>query len=582
MTENVLPRTPGTAPSAGLRSFPAVRPSETFIYTPSISAGRRSVVRGRCFRVWLSAALKQGAHAALVPLLAALVGMETLWRKAGRRLWATVYAIAVLVTGAVTAAAVGAAGLSHRAGQFGQSVLSRLGRKFHARLNVLILFGVGGLFLILTAYYTLGLEVIVGGRSLGFVSSQSEYLAAVNRVSERASQILQYPYQVDSDVVYQYSIVDRHAVFDRTEVEDMLFSQIPSIKKLHVLTVDGKTVAASADREGLQSILDTLLARYDMDGQADEAFFRQDVRIEYQWADADQEKPLSEVRLLLSGQVRKTQYDVAGENDSIAAIALRNGMSEADLLALNGVGETDLMMLDAGEDEASGGYAGQRFVVGKAIPFLSVVALRQIQYEEEIPYASSTITDNTIYDGDRKIRVQGVPGTALVTADLEYVNGEETGRIERSRTTATLPVDEVIAIGTKKRPPKAPTGKLIRPFWGKLTSGFGSRSLFGSTRMHEGIDLAGPVGSPIVAADGGTVSFSGTKNGYGLCIIINHGNGFTTLYGHCSQLLVTEGQQVAKGELIAKVGNTGRSTGPHLHFETRVDGTPVNPWSYIK
>jgi murein DD-endopeptidase MepM/ murein hydrolase activator NlpD len=78
------------------------------------------------------------------------------------------------------------------------------------------------------------------------------------------------------------------------------------------------------------------------------------------------------------------------------------------------------------------------------------------------------------------------------------------------------------------------------------------------------------------------VLFAGARSGYGKCVVISHGKGITTLYGHCSKLLVREGQKVAQGELIAKVGNTGNSTGPHLHFEVRVNGSPRNPWDYIK
>ncbi|MDR2671397.1 MAG: M23 family metallopeptidase, partial [Oscillospiraceae bacterium] len=140
---------------------------------------------------------------------------------------------------------------------------------------------------------------------------------------------------------------------------------------------------------------------------------------------------------------------------------------------------------------------------------------------------------------------------------------------------------EVIAVGTKKRPPKSPTGTFIRPFWGRYTSGFGSRTLFGVRRKHEGLDFAGPTGSPIVASDGGVVTFAGRRSGYGLCVVISHGKGITTLYGHCSKLLVRVGQAVAQGERIANVGSTGRSTGPHLHFEVRVNDVPRNPWNYL-
>jgi murein DD-endopeptidase MepM/ murein hydrolase activator NlpD len=95
--------------------------------------------------------------------------------------------------------------------------------------------------------------------------------------------------------------------------------------------------------------------------------------------------------------------------------------------------------------------------------------------------------------------------------------------------------------------------------------------------MHTGIDIGAGYGAPIHAAGGGEVIFSGYRNGYGNCVVIDHGGGVATLYGHCSSLNVSAGQVVRQGQLIAHVGSTGLATGPHLHFEVRHNGTPVNP-----
>ena len=96
------------------------------------------------------------------------------------------------------------------------------------------------------------------------------------------------------------------------------------------------------------------------------------------------------------------------------------------------------------------------------------------------------------------------------------------------------------------------------------------------------MDWAGAYGSPVVAADGGTVIQAGWNGGYGYCVTIDHGNGLSTLYAHNSSLLVKVGQKVAQGEQIAKLGSTGNSTGPHCHWEVRVNGKAVNPMGYLK
>jgi murein DD-endopeptidase MepM/ murein hydrolase activator NlpD len=122
----------------------------------------------------------------------------------------------------------------------------------------------------------------------------------------------------------------------------------------------------------------------------------------------------------------------------------------------------------------------------------------------------------------------------------------------------------------------------IWPTRGWITSGYGAvRSWGGRRRRHEGIDIAGPRGTPIIAPGDGVITFKGYKGGYGRTLIIDHGYGISTLYGHCSKLYVGEGQRVKRGMIIATVGNTGRSTGPHLHYEVRIDGVAADPMPYI-
>lgn len=143
------------------------------------------------------------------------------------------------------------------------------------------------------------------------------------------------------------------------------------------------------------------------------------------------------------------------------------------------------------------------------------------------------------------------------------------------------PVAEVVALGTKERPKTAPAGSFSWPVTGTITSPFGRRFIFGSSGFHSGIDIAKQGGSPIRAADGGTVTYTGYKGSYGNLVILDHGNGLQTYYAHCSKILVSPGTAVAKGQEIAHVGATGRATGKHLHFEIRVNGTAVNPISYL-
>ncbi|NLG84954.1 MAG: peptidoglycan DD-metalloendopeptidase family protein [Firmicutes bacterium] len=127
------------------------------------------------------------------------------------------------------------------------------------------------------------------------------------------------------------------------------------------------------------------------------------------------------------------------------------------------------------------------------------------------------------------------------------------------------------------------TGRMMWPVSGRVTSGFGWRRhpVLKTNKFHTGIDIAVPTGTPVYAADTGVVLIAGWRGGYGYLVAIDHGRGLSTFYAHNSTLLVKEGDVVVKGQRIALSGNTGLSTGPHLHFEVRVNGDPVNPMPYL-
>ena len=123
------------------------------------------------------------------------------------------------------------------------------------------------------------------------------------------------------------------------------------------------------------------------------------------------------------------------------------------------------------------------------------------------------------------------------------------------------------------------SGKLIQPVAGRIVSRFGPRfhPILKVNRLHAGVDFGADTGTPIVAAAAGTVVYSGTMRGYGNVVVIDHGSGISTLYAHCSVLFTLDGERVDQGKVIAHVGATGLATGPHLHFEVRRKGTPINP-----
>jgi len=144
-----------------------------------------------------------------------------------------------------------------------------------------------------------------------------------------------------------------------------------------------------------------------------------------------------------------------------------------------------------------------------------------------------------------------------------------------------------ISAGQQLRIPNVPgarsnIGNFIWPVRGRITSPYGMRVISGRKDFHAGIDIGGPTGTNIVAAESGRVSYAGYMRGFGNVIILSHDGGYSTVYGHNSVNLVKKGQYVNKGSIIGKLGSTGNATGPHLHFEIRSGGNPVNPLSYLK
>lgn len=222
---------------------------------------------------------------------------------------------------------------------------------------------------------------------------------------------------------------------------------------------------------------------------------------------------------------------------------------------------------------------GQKISLIVPRPLITVSTVEMAEYTEDIPFDIEYEDNSGMYKGEFKTKVAGVKGERAVDAEVYYENGIEVGRLVLEEEVLSDPSIKVVYRGTKDPPPRKGTGTFAKPITrGVVTSEFGWR--WG--RRHNGIDIGMPIGTDIKAADGGVVTFSGTKGGYGKCIIIDHGANLETRYAHNSKLYVKKGDKVFKGQTIAASGNTGVSTGPHLHFEIRKNGTPINPREYLK
>jgi murein DD-endopeptidase MepM/ murein hydrolase activator NlpD len=193
-------------------------------------------------------------------------------------------------------------------------------------------------------------------------------------------------------------------------------------------------------------------------------------------------------------------------------------------------------------------------------------------------------------------RVEAVEDASRKLAEMSGVNRDQPQPMMNGAGGPFLPLDEASAVEYKTNHleqelrayevalRERATVPSIWPVQGTLDSSFGvRRNPFGgnSYESHEGQDIEALIGTPVVAAASGTVTIAGCQNGYGNVVYIDHGNGLSTRYGHLSHIDATVGQTISQGERLGLVGSTGRSTGPHLHYEVRINNTPVNPRLYL-
>ena len=424
-------------------------------------------------------------------------------------------------------------------------------------------------FAVFNSLYTTGTTVTLDGVTLATVASQEEAEAAKLSVERSISDVVGYDYTLeDSQVSYSTGLTFRSAVVDEAELEAALSDSLRMVEHGYALYVDGEMIGATQTQGALEELLEQVAAPYRNENTVSIDFV-EDIEIRECDLPVDQFTNLADVALLLnSSKAGEVTYTVE-KGDVWSVIAQDHDMTNSELLKLNPGYDINKLQI------------GDVLVISNAVPYLTIVATQMEYYQADIPYEIEYVDDNTMWEGDTKVISKGEYGTSDVVAKVTYQGVEEIERIIESETVLVEPVTEIQARGTLERPSWAPTGTFRWPTSGSLTSDYGYRYIFGGSDFHGGIDIANKKGTNIYAADGGIVTYAGWMSSYGYLIIIDHQNGYTTYYGHNSELLVSEGDKVYKGEHIAEMGATGRVTGTHCHFEVRYNGERQDPLDYL-
>ena len=430
----------------------------------------------------------------------------------------------------------------------------------------------GSAFIVIAIAFALttGYEYSYNGRPLGIVKEQKDVVEILELASEELSQeygsnIVIYP---EEDITFRTVV----SYGKEVDTEDDVLRRLTYMGEINAqasaIVVDGQVKVIVENEKIAEQVLSDIKDIFITDADTTEyeyIGFVEDVEIE---AISTKLPNISNrsaaVEKLRNGGQQAAEY-VVQEGDTMYGICEKLGFSIDELAAMN-PGLTMESMI----------HIGDKIVIEKEVPLLTLETIEVSTFAESIPYETEYRDSSYYYEGEEVTSREGEEGRASVTARITRHNGEITEREDLSRETIVEPVSKVILKGTKVKPATVGTGTFLRPVNVAISSRYGYR--WG--RMHLGDDYATSVGTPIRASDGGTVVTAGWYYGYGLTVIIDHGGGVRTLYGHCSKLYVSVGDKVFQGQNIAAVGNTGNSTGPHCHFEIIINGNHVDPSLY--
>ncbi len=427
------------------------------------------------------------------------------------------------------------------------------------------------------SHYSVGLAVGVGEDVIGYVENSAQYSRISDQVETRVKQESvaatgEELYLVEAFPTLSYAIVAK----DNFTREQDLFSALYTMaseytRRSYGLFLDGELVATSKDRSVLEAVIQEILSYYVMDPEEDNLEiinYMEIVKGEYS---ASYDLGYSRILdLFKTGPELKT-YKVA-KGDTLASLSQRSAISVPVLRLLNEI--------PVGRDV----QAGQTILYGKPYLQLTVKNTMTVTSAETIPFETEYSYSADYYEGTKKVLSKGSEGIYEVVSNNVYVNGQASSTTVVSRTKVKDPVVQKVLIGTKTI---APSGKFIFPLrsYQYISSPYGWRWLRGSRNFHQGLDIAAAYGTPIYAADAGTVTFAGYDRSLGWCVKIDHGNGIISIYGHASSLADTvyAGKKVYQGEVISYVGSTGNSTGNHLHFALyqKATGGYLDPQKYL-
>ena len=421
--------------------------------------------------------------------------------------------------------------------------------------------------------------VVIDGKTMGQISSATALNQAMAAAKEKAQQ------ESGMEITSSYNTVEtkiNHSLFaskmDNQELAALLDEKVEWLAPGATLSVNnGEYQFAVATEEEGQKVLEQLKEEATAnlgDAVVKSVDFQEEVSLEAGNVKVSEIQSSSKILEEIKAGKEEVKTHVVEEGESFWMIANNNDLSVDELQKLNSDIVPEKLQI------------GQEISLTKLEPLVSVVVTKEVTVEETIAHSTEYKDTSKLLKGESKVVTKGSDGKKKVTYEVKEANGATLEKEVVKEVVVAEPVTEVVNKGTgsiqiSSRSASSYSGGNGTLSWplssNKITSPYGTRS----RGFHSGIDLVAKTVTPVYASAGGKVVLSSWYYGYGNCIVVDHGNGLKTRYAHLSGFNVKVGDTVSRGQQIGRSGNTGNSTGPHLHFEVIVNGSTKNPVNYF-
>lgn len=410
--------------------------------------------------------------------------------------------------------------------------------------------------------------VEIDGKEIGIVKNKEEFNSIVDNFTCDLKNRTGSDVQLTGKIEFKKLKGFNHNMTPKDDLEKELNSIINYKVKAAILIISGQKAVCVKNEEAAQNVIEkvkTSFIRNDGKTKLEEAQIEEEIKIQEDYLApeeiTDEEKAVASI---IRGTDEIKVHKV-NKGESLWTIARNNKMTVDELKKANPQVKNELIK------------DGQELNLIVPKPYVNVVTKEIVTYNQSIPYSTKIERDSSLWSWESKVIKNGTCGVKEIKAKITCKNGVEIERQILEEKVTKEPDYRIVSRGTRTAPSRG-TGRFIWPTSGKITSLFGKRG----REYHTGVDIGAPKGTPVKAADSGIVTFAGSSGNYGKLVKIDHGNGYSTYYAHNSKILVSKNEKVEKGQTISLVGSTGRSSGSHLHFEIRKNGSAINPMSFFR